>query len=408
MSQVSLRRLASLVTACPDRGRRPFIALENIESGTGRLTRNEVEEREAPEAGAAAVEPGFVLFGKLRPYLAKTWLADRPVYASTELLALRPREGVDSRWLAYACSTRPLIEWSVATSDGAKMPRTNWEKLGAFRLQVPGRSEQREIADYLDAETSRIDALIEKKQRMIDLIHIRLTAARLQMVSGLGASSGYQAGPAWLGSVPANWRLVKLKYLARMESGHTPNREVPEYWENCVIPWVTLNDVGRLEDGDEFTEPRNCISELGLANSSARILPAGTVILSRDATIGRATILGVPMAISQHFVGWICGGELSARFLLEVLRGPLQGLFSSLSFGSTIATIGMPELRDLVVPVPPFPEQHAIADRLHQLRLAAHRSAAAISEQVDRLLERRQALITTAVAGQLNLAKTPA
>ena len=132
-----------------------------------------------------------------------------------------------------------------------------------------------------------------------------------------------------------------------------------------------------------FTSPKNRTNELGLANSSARLLPARTVILSRDATIGRAALLGTPMTISQHFVGWICGPDLLPDYLLEVLRGPLQSLFASLSFGSTIATIGMPELRELVVPVPPLQEQEAIVRGLQHLRTAAHQTMALISAQLD-------------------------
>ena len=80
-----------------------------------------VVEREAPDVGAATVEPGDVLFGKLRPYLAKTWLVDRPVYASTELLCLRPHAGVDSRWLAHVLRSNRIVGWAMASSDGTKM-----------------------------------------------------------------------------------------------------------------------------------------------------------------------------------------------------------------------------------------------------------------------------------------------
>src|SRR5437879_1471092 len=99
--------------------------------------------------------------------------------------------------------------------------------------------------------------------------------------------------------MPTDWEVVRLKTIANMESGHTPNRQIPEYWVDCNIPWVTLNDLGALEWSSIIVEPRNRISSLGIANSSARVLPADTVILSRDATVGRVAVLGKPMAISQ-------------------------------------------------------------------------------------------------------------
>src|SRR4051812_7405496 len=80
------------------------------------------------------------------------------------------------------------------------------------------------------------------------------------------------SGIPWLADVPAHWGVRRLKHLARLESGHTPSRSVPAYWENCTIPWVSLSDVGRLRDGtvDVIEDTAEKISELGLANSSAR------------------------------------------------------------------------------------------------------------------------------------------
>jgi type I restriction enzyme S subunit len=182
---VRLKVAADLMTSCVSSEVRPFVALEHLESGTGRLVADaEVPERTAPDTGAASVEPGDVLFGKLRPYLAKTWLADRPVFASTELLCLRPRAGVDSRWLAYLVASNPVVEWAVATSDGTKMPRTSWEKLAEYRMQIPPIATQRAIADYLDRETARIDALVERIDRQVALLQERRQALITAAVTG--------------------------------------------------------------------------------------------------------------------------------------------------------------------------------------------------------------------------------
>jgi len=169
---VALKQLASLNTTCVSLGERPYIALESVQSWTGELIdEGGVEERGPGNgAGVASVEPGDVLFGKLRPYLAKSWVVDRPAYASTELLSLRPAEGTNSRFLGYLTRSRPFVEWAVATSEGTKMPRTSWEKVGDYRLQVPGSREQRAIADFLDTETTRIDALIAMLGHQLELL----------------------------------------------------------------------------------------------------------------------------------------------------------------------------------------------------------------------------------------------
>jgi type I restriction enzyme S subunit len=153
------------------------VNLEALEAGGGRILAGaKLQQIDDPGAGVAEALPGDVLFGKLRPYLAKTWLVDRPCFVSTELMCLRPGPLVDPRWLSYVAASKPAIEFGVATSDGSKMPRTSWEKFGQFRLDVPPVEAQQRFADFLDRETTRIDALIDRKRAMLELISERWQA----------------------------------------------------------------------------------------------------------------------------------------------------------------------------------------------------------------------------------------
>ena len=143
---------------------------------------------------------------------------------------------------------------------------------------------------------------------------------------------GYPAhrdsGVEWLGEVPAHWDVRRLKQVARLESGHTPSRAVPEYWENCTIPWVSLADVGKLRGGDvDYVDDTvEYVSELGLANSSARLLPAGTVILSRTASVGFSAILGQPNELDDLKLlveWWDADGEpCDVRHVDRLVRRP--------------------------------------------------------------------------------------
>ena len=116
----------------------PFVALEYIESGTGRLLPG-TELQEKSDATAVAHQRGDVRFGKLRPYLAKSLLMDAPGIGSGELLVLRPRpDALDSRFLWYLTLSKPFLEWAEVTSYGVKMPRTNWTLLGSWDAWIPG------------------------------------------------------------------------------------------------------------------------------------------------------------------------------------------------------------------------------------------------------------------------------
>lgn len=163
--------------------------------------------------------------------------------------------------------------------------------------------------------------------------------------------------------VPEGWDESLLDKVAGRKSGHTPDKKRPEYW-NGGIKWVSLADSGELDDG-LISETDKEISELGIANSSAVLLPKGTVVLSRDAGVGKSAILGERMAVSQHFIAWECDGpsQLHNWFLYYWLQMK-KGFFERQAVGSTIKTIGLPLFKKLRIQHPPYAEQKKIAEIL--------------------------------------------
>ena len=193
-----------------------------------------------------------------------------------------------------------------------------------------------------------------------------------------------------------------MKWVAKMESGHTPDKKVSAYWENCDIPWVSLNDTGYLKDHDYITDTAFRINTLGIANSSARLLPPKAVVFSRDATIGRCAITTQPMAVSQHFIAWICRELILPEYLLLRLRSMTHEL-ERLTTGATLKTIGMPDVRTLVTPVPPVTEQSAIVEHLAAATSALDGLVCESERAVSLFQERRAALISAAVTGKIDV-----
>lgn len=314
---------------------------------------------------------------------------------------LRPNADVDARFFFYALNAAASLGVFEAEGSQSTILHLTAEKLRAHRFVWPQVAEQRAIADYLDTETARIDALITKKRRMIELLEEQLRAAVVDLAMGRNDSDHTSSGIGWIGQVPGEWSIRRLSHISRMGTGHTPSKSKPEWWQDCTTPWVSLNDVADMAHLEFISDTRNKISDLGLANSSAVVHPAGIVMLSRDATVGRCAIAEVPMAVSQHFVTWACGPLIRPRYLYLLLAFPMQALFDSFNDGATLRTIGMPHLQALKVPLPPLEVQDRIVEEASRRRTTTASLIDSSTRQLDLLAERRQALITAAVTGQL-------
>ena len=229
------------------------------------------------------------------------------------------------------------------------------------------------------------------------------------------------SGLGWAPSVPLAWDVAKVCLVARLESGHTPSRQHPEYWipEECTTPWFSLADVWQLREANQayLGDTNEQISLKGMANSAARVLPAGTVVLSRTASVGYAGIMPRPMATTQDFANFVCGPRLVPEYLLWAFRA-MKDEFGRMMMGSTHQTIYMPDIRRLAIPLPPVDEQRAIAAFLERKTAAIDRliygaadprhgrqegrDPGTLVELTELLREYRQGVIIAAVAGQLD------
>jgi type I restriction enzyme S subunit len=336
-------------------------------------------------SGSATVSAGSLVLSTRAPigYVAAT---TAETAFNQGCRGLVPRAEFDLRFFRYQLLARRSD--LVSHGQGSTFAELSSDSLAAFKIRCPAFAEQRSTADFLDAETARIDALIEKKRRMTELLEERRIAVTVTGVTN----------PAW--------PRVKLTLLVRLGSGHTPSRDRPEWWENPTIPWITTGDVAQMRgDRIEFIqETKFSISELGLTNSAAELHPVGTVVLSRTASVGFSAIMARPMATSQDFATWTCGPRLRPRFLLLCLRAMRGELLGRLAMGSTHKTIYMPDIEAIRLPLPTLEEQErAVAEVWERLR-PIDAAVTAMHRQIDLLRERRQALITAAVTGHLDIA----
>jgi len=303
---------------------------------------------------------------------------------------------LDSAYVKATLRTRTLGVTRVGLSQNT---------VRYLRVPTPPPEEAEAIADFLDRETAEIDAFIADQEELIGLLTERRAATITRAVTkGLQSSIAVRTTDAqWMREVAAHWDVGNIRRFAMMRTGHTPSRAHEAYWENCTIPWFTLADVWQLRQGRAYLgETNSQISELGLANSAAELLPPETVVLSRTASVGFSGIMPRPMATSQDFWNWVCGERIRPKFLWYQFLA-MRPHFAALAQGSTHKTIYQTDAAALSIAVPPLAEQDDIIELLDEMTGEFDAAIADAREAIALSKERRAALISAAVTGKIDV-----
>ena len=325
------------------------------------------------------------------------------VLCGYHLSVLEPGTQLDGGFLAWLCRSEPLNDQFKLGANGVTRYGLGQYPMKNSFVALPPLKTQRRIAQFLDEKTARIDGLIEKKRALLERLAEKRQALITQAVTkGLNPDAPLKpSGIDWLGNIPAHWEVLPVKRVSKLESGHTPDKKIDAYWDDCQIPWVSLNDTAVLRASDYISDTTCKINELGLANSSARLLPARAVVFTRDATIGESAITTRPMAVSQHIIAWLCHEDrVIPEYLLFTIYG-MTGELLRLTNGSTIGTIGLGDVKSIRMALPPILEQRDIVSEIVSAKNKIDEVTEKAKQSIQRLHEYRSAVITAAVTGQI-------
>ena len=375
---------------------RAYIGLENIESWTGRLLPG---ERSEPEGTVSLYEAGDVLFGKLRPYLAKVHLAEEAGACSTEALVLRPQMSLHPAYLKYVLLDPKRIDEINASTFGAQMPRASWEFIGNCKIFVPDLSTQKAIAAFLDRETSRIDQLIAKKERQVELLHKRAKQAVAELVTG-ATVKGIPAGETGLGHIPripTHWSLLR--------AGHLFHQVAEPNTDDLPVLSVSIHTgiSDRQLDDEERDRKINLIED---RSSYKRVRPGYLAYNMMRAWQGAVGVSTVDGAVSPAYVVARPTRDLHSLYYQFLLRTP--PFIEQMRQGSKGITdfrlrLYWEQFRLIILPVPPLGEQRRIAADAKRELAHADEVAASVARSIVLLRERRAALITAAVSGEIDI-----
>ena len=354
-------------------------------------------------------EVGDVLFGKLRPYLAKAWVAEFPGRSTTELLVMHPVDA-EPRFLRYVLLWRDFVDAVDASTFGSRMPRAEWEFIGNMSVPVPERSRQCLIADYLDRETARLDALIAAKEHAFGLLtdkHRALIACAV--TRGLDPDAPLRdSGIPWLGEIPTHWGIWKLGHFASVGNGSTPSRGNGEYWIDGTIPWLNSSVVNQYE----ATKADQFVTHIALRECHLPLVKSGSVLVAitgQGKTRGRAVVLSFDATINQH-LAYVSPDPLwlDPWFLRWTLFSAYEFLRSiSDDAGGTKGALTCEDVANVRVPVPPMDEQRAIVAHIANETSKLNKLRTSTEKTMALLKERRTALVSAAVTGLIDLESVP-
>lgn len=312
---------------------------------------------------------------------------------------------VDGRFLYWAMASERTRRQAEVLASGVTRYGLRADSVGNFELLVPQLKAQRAIADFLDRETARIDGLIEKRQRLVALVTSRLdaTAAAILVEAGKRSSDHNAQLPGELASA---WPVLTLRQAGvTVCTGPFGTQFSADEYVSDGIPMINPT---HIKNGRVQPDPEATVSPLTAKRLDRHRAAIGDVVLGRKGDVGRSAL------ITAHEEGWLVGSDsiairtarsslrpeyLSALLQLTVIRQQLEAH----STGATLANVNESILLNLRVPVPPLRRQDKLYERYARVASSHASLRQKVELQIGLLREHRQALVTAAVMGQINV-----
>ena len=330
--------------------------------------------------------------------LSKYYGCVSPVY-----YMLYPRNPMDDvRYYNYIFQTKEFQSKLKGYGNGIMeiRMRIQMSKLNTVELPIPEATTQTRIADFLDDKCGKIDRYIEKQQQTIDKLKEYKQAVITEAVTkGLDPDAPMKdSGIEWIGMIPEHWDVPEIKYLVRIASGGTPDRNHPEYW-NGNIPWIKT---GELQN-DIITNAEEYITEEGLNNSSAQVFNINTILVAmygQGKTRGMTALLKIPASTNQACAGLtVTNSNVQIEYLWQCLIGAYDAIRSEAA-GSGQPNLSATLIGNFHIALPPIEEQGLIVeyikDRTVEIKSTIHKA----EKLLEKLTEYKKSLIYEAVTGK--------
>jgi len=333
------------------------------------------------------------------------------VNGSIAVIRKKPRANIDSSFL-FRWITGAFLQSKIESlKDGQGVPHLFQSDIRKFPVLLPSHSEQTAIADFLDRETGRIDTLVAKKRRLLELLEEKRTALISRTVTrGLPTDVAREfglephtrskdSGVEWLGEVPEEWEVLPLRRLVEyVKTGSTPKGAEEYHFRDGGLNWYSPGD---FSNNIYLCTSNRTLSEEGKVG--IRIFPPLTIMLvGIGATIGKVGISTIESSCNQQINAIVTRNKLNPVFATYYFK-IMRDFIVKCGKYTTLPIINQDETKNIVFPVPPNPEQIAIATYLDREIAKINQLKKKVEEAIARLQEYRTALITATVTGKIDV-----
>ena len=310
------------------------------------------------------------------------YIEERTAYAGGDIIILSPNKDINSIWLSYVLNSDIGGKQRYKSAQGFSIVHIYPDNLKRIQIPIPTLKEQHRIVSVL----SLWDTAIAKQTAMIEQLTLRKRGLKQQLLTGKKRLKGFEG----------EWKEVRLGEVALVIGGGTPNTNISDYWDGD-IPWFTPSEIG---ENKYVNISERTISEKGLHDSSAKILPKGTILFTSRATIGAKAILTTEATTNQGFQSLVVINGNNNEFIYYYLDIIINEIKQKAS-GSTFPEVSAESIRKTAIKIPNVNEQNAIASVL----VNADKEIEIQKQKLSDLQEQKRGLMQVLLTGKRRIKK---
>jgi type I restriction enzyme S subunit len=388
-----------------------YVDIGSVDASKGIVSTETYRFEDAPSRARRIVREGDTIVSTVRTYLRAIAAIHEPaenLIVSTGFAVVRPRS-LEPGYLSYALRSPFFVETVVSRSTGVSYPAINAPEVGNIGVTLPPLDEQKAIAAFLDRETARIDTLIEKKRRQIELLQEKRSALISHAVTkGLDPNAPMKdSGIEWLGQIPQHWKLLPLKRVSQLQTGLTLGKK----YEDCELVRRPYLRVANVQDG--YLD-LNTITEVELPAEELKRyeLQRGDVLMTEGGDfdkLGRGYVWDaqIPGCLHQNHIFCVrCDARSLHPLYLAWMTSSSHGkaYFTSTAQQTTnLASTNSFKIKAFPALLPPVGEQEAIIQNIFENTSQIDALILKVEESAATLREHRSALISAAVTGKIDV-----